>query len=72
MNNRQVVIQVIRYNKRTAEVRPEVSVDRKDEDDKHISQSFIFQCISFLMWMIKKFLSRVYIFQVIKLKNDQK
>lgn len=73
MSNGQIVVQVIRYNKRRiAKVWPEVSVDRKDEDDKHVSQNFIFQCVSFLMWVIKKYLSWVYIFQVIKQKIDQK
>lgn len=73
MSNRQIIIQVIRYNKRrTAKVWPEVSVDRKDEGYKHISQNFIFQCVSFMIWVIKKYLSRVYIFPVIKLKNGQR
>lgn len=73
MSNRQVIIQIIRYNKRRiAKVWPEVAADRKNEDYKHVSQNFIFQCVSSLMWVVKKCLSWVYIFQVIKLKNDQK
>lgn len=47
-------------------------MDRKDDDYKHISQNFIFQCVSFLMWVIKKYLSWGYILQVKKLKNGQK
>lgn len=73
MSNRQVIIQVIRYNKRrTAKAWPEVSAGRKDEDYKHDSQNFVFQCVSSLMWVIKKYLSWVCIFQVIKPKNGQK